>query len=95
MWNEAVQTRTESKAVVIQRFDERCYEVETDTETYRRNRVDLKEQPVPLKPQPAEPIQTKDQIYGSSAYLDLTGKNASRKALTKLRISSQKLLIET
>ena len=33
--------------------------------------------------------------YGSSAYLDLTRKNASRKALVKLRISSHKLLIET
>ena len=70
--------------------------METDTGTYRRDRVDLKEQPVRLMPQPAEPIQTKDRTYaGPSAYLDLTRKNASRKALVKLRISSHKPLIET
>ena len=34
------------------------------------------------------------KTYGPSAYLDLTRKNASRKALVKLRISSHKLLIE-
>ena len=33
--------------------------------------------------------------YGSSAYLDLTRKTATRKALVKLRISSHKLWIET
>ena len=35
------------------------------------------------------------ETFGPSAYLDLTRKNASRKALVKLRISSHKLLIET
>ena len=35
------------------------------------------------------------KTFGLSAYLDLTRKNASRKALVKLRISSHKLLIET
>ena len=35
------------------------------------------------------------KTFGPSAYLDLTRKNASRKALVKLRISSHKLLIET
>ena len=35
------------------------------------------------------------KTYGPSAHLDLTRKNASRKALVKLRISSHKLLIQT
>ena len=30
------------KGVVLKRLDERSYDVETDTNTYRRNRVDLK-----------------------------------------------------
>ena len=38
---------------------------------------------------------TMKKTYGPSAYLDLTRKNASRKALVKLRTSSHKLLIET
>ena len=38
-------------ATVIKRHDERSYEVETDTRTYRRNRADLREQHFP-NPQP-------------------------------------------
>ena len=41
-----------------------------------------------------QPILTHN-TSGPSTYLDLTRKNASRKALVKLRISSHKLLIET
>ena len=38
------------KATVVKRHDERSYEVETDTGSYRRNRVDLKQQqPTPQK----------------------------------------------
>ena len=38
------------KATVVKRYDERSYEVETDTGSYRRNRVDLKQQqPTPQK----------------------------------------------
>ena len=32
------------KAIVVKRYDERSYEVETDSGFYRRNRVDLKQQ---------------------------------------------------
>ena len=32
------------KATVVKRYDKRSYEVETDTGSYRRNRVDLKQQ---------------------------------------------------
>ena len=32
------------KVTVVKRYDERSYEVETDTRSYRRNRVDLKQQ---------------------------------------------------
>ena len=32
------------KATVVKRCDQRSYEVETDTRSYRRNRVDLKQQ---------------------------------------------------
>lgn len=55
------------KATVTKRYDERSYEVESEKGTYRRNRVDLKEQPVPqrsLEQTPnQEPVltQNKDQ----------------------------------
>ena len=32
------------KATVVKRYDERSYEVETDSRSYRRNRVHLKQQ---------------------------------------------------
>ena len=37
------------KATVVMRYDERFYEVKTDTGSYCRNRVDLKQQPTPQK----------------------------------------------
>ena len=38
------------KATVVKRYNERSYEVETDTGSYRRNRVDLQQQqPTPQK----------------------------------------------
>ena len=50
------------KATVTNRLDERSYEVETQVGTYRRNRADLKEQPLP-KPlkQTSAPAVTLDK----------------------------------
>ena len=45
------------KATVIRRHDERSYEVESENGTYRRNRVDLREQSAPPRP----PEQTPNQ----------------------------------
>ena len=39
-----LEQKTWEKAAVVKRYDERSYEVETDTGSYRRNRVDLKQQ---------------------------------------------------
>ena len=59
------------KATVTKRHDERSYEVETESGTYRRNRADLKEQPtpstpleqMPSTPSPAPPMtQNKDMV---------------------------------
>lgn len=46
------------KATVTKRHDERSYEVESESGTYRRNRVDLKEQPTPQRSQDLTPAQT-------------------------------------
>ena len=45
------------KATVTKRYDERSYEVESEKGTYRRNRVDLREQPVPQRPLEQTPSQ--------------------------------------
>ena len=55
------------KATVTKRHDERSNEVETESGTYRRNRVDLKDQPTPSRPLeqtpgPPPPPQNKDKI---------------------------------
>lgn len=39
----SLNKKTWEKAVVTRRLDERSYDVETDTGSYRRNRIDLKE----------------------------------------------------
>lgn len=46
------------KATVTKGHDERSYEVETESGTYRRNRVDLKEQPTPSRPLGQTPSPT-------------------------------------
>ena len=50
------------KATVTKRLDERSYEVDTQAGAYRRNRADIKEQPLP-KPleQTSAPAVTLDQ----------------------------------
>jgi len=45
------------KATVTKGYDERSYEVESEKGTYRRNRVDLREQPVPQRPLEQTPSQ--------------------------------------
>ena len=55
---------------------------------------------IKMAPNPSTLTKTQVLLHNQndldpSAYLDLTRKNASRKALVKLRISSHKLLIET
>ena len=52
---------------MTKRHDERSYEVETESGTYRRNRVDPKKQPTPSRPleqmpSPPPPTQNKDKI---------------------------------
>ena len=51
------------KATVAKRHEERSYEVESANGTYRRNRVDLKQQPSPPKPtdQQLKPPKPSDQ----------------------------------
>ena len=44
------------KAVITKRLDERSYELETDNQTYRRNRVDLKPVKLPETPRTPEKI---------------------------------------
>ena len=46
------------KATVTKQHDERSYEVESESGTYRQNRVDLREQPTPQKSQNLTPAQT-------------------------------------
>ena len=44
--------------MVAKRHDERSYEVEMEKGTYRRNRADLREQPIPQRsPQRTPPVQ--------------------------------------
>ena len=50
--------RVWEQATVAKRPDERSYEVETEKGTYRRNRADLREQPIPQRsPQWTPPVQ--------------------------------------
>ena len=50
--------RVWEQATVAKRHDESSYEVETEKGTYRRNRADLREQPIPQRsPQRTPPVQ--------------------------------------
>ena len=50
--------RVWEQAMVAKRHDERSYKVETEKGTYRRNRADLREQPIPQRsPQWTPPVQ--------------------------------------
>ncbi len=46
------------KGVVLRRLDERSYEIETPSGTFRRNRIDLRKTPE----KPPEPLQTPNEI---------------------------------
>ena len=51
------------QATVAKRHDERSYEVETEKGAYRRNRADLREQPIPQRSPERTPLvqQTSEQ----------------------------------